>query len=322
MRLIIALGGNALLLRGEKLDASIQLTHVEVAARALGPLVNDHEVVICHGNGPQVGLLALESEGDPALTKAYPLDALGTQTQGMIGYWLIQSLHNAGVTKPLASLVTQVVVATDDPAFGRPSKLIGATYDEAQARRLAARHGWSIARDGPSWRRVVPSPEPVRIVEHDIIEQLLSSGSALIAGGGGGAPVTQEEDGQLRGQEAVIDKDLTAALLAQTLGADRLIILTDVAAVMTDYGTPSAAELRDVTLDELAEMSFPAGSMAPKIEACRRFVAATGNTAAIGRIADAPALLSGTAGTQISATVGRRAAGHDSPVGSQEHAAS
>jgi carbamate kinase len=301
MRIVIALGGNALLQRGDKPDAEIQLTHIRAAAQALAPLANDHELLICHGNGPQVGMLSVESENDTTLTRSYPLDDLVAQTQGMIGYWLIQSLHNAGVTKPILSLITQTQVDSADPAFTDPSKFVGSGYSQEQAQKLARQHGWRVAADGHRWRRVVASPEPQRIVEQSSVTGLLDAGAVVVCGGGGGAAVTIDSAGHLAGVEAVVDKDYVAAMLGIAVRADRLLVLTDVAAVMTNFGTPTAAPLRDVTVEELAGMSFPAGSMAPKIEGCRRFVAATGHPATIGSLTDAVALLAGTTGTTITA---------------------
>ncbi|GAA3677331.1 hypothetical protein GCM10022267_75250 [Lentzea roselyniae] len=246
MRIVVALGGNALLMRGERADASVQLHHVEAAARALAPLAAEHELVVCHGKGPQIGLLALESEADPSLTRPYPLDTLGAETQGMIGYWLAQSLRNAGVRKPILAVVTQTVVDAADPAFAAPTKFIGRIYDRAQADRLAKQNGWTMAEDGPHWRRVVPLPEPLRLVEQESIEQLVASGTIVVCAGGG-APVV--DNGQLRGVEAVVDKDLTSAGLAIALKADRLLLLTDVAAVMTDFGMPDAEPLRHLDLE-------------------------------------------------------------------------
>jgi carbamate kinase len=305
MRVVVALGGNALLMRGEKPDASIQLHHVEAAARALAPLARDHELVLCHGNGPQVGLLALESQADESLTRPYPLDVLGAQTQGMIGYWLAQSLRNAGVVKPVLAVVTQTVVEESDPAFAEPTKFVGPVYRPEQAARLAAAHGWTVAADGAHWRRVVASPEPKRLVEQDSITRLVRAGTVVVCGGGGGAPVVDDGDGQLRGVEAVVDKDLTAALLAIALDADRLVLLTDVPAVLRDFGTPSAVPLSRLDLDDLAHLTFAAGSMGPKIDACRRFAAATGRVAAIGALTDAQAVFDGTAGTIISPSLVR-----------------
>lgn len=311
MRIVVALGGNALLQRGDKPDAGVQLTHVRSAAEALAPLANEHDLLICHGNGPQVGMLALESAADGTLTRPYPLDDLVAQTQGMIGYWVIQSLRNAGVSKPILGLITQTQVRPDDPAFAAPSKFIGSDYSEAQARQLADQNGWRVAADGDHWRRVVASPEPQRIVEQSSVTALLDSGAVVICGGGGGAAVIEDSERQLAGVEAVVDKDYVAAMLGIAVGADRLLVLTDVSSVMTDFGTPNAAPLHHVSLAELAGMSFPAGSMAPKIEGCRRFVAATGGSACIGSLSDAVALLAGTAGTTISSTADRAAASRD-----------
>lgn len=299
MRIVVALGGNALLERGEKPDAVIQQRHVRRAARALAPLSREHEMIICHGNGPQVGLLALESEADPSLSRPYPLDALGAQTQGMIGYWLAQELRNAGVAHPVVAIVTQTTVDSADPAFTVPTKFIGPVYSEHRAHRLATKHGWHVAADGAAWRRVVPSPQPKRIVEQAAVRQLLGMQAVVICGGGGGAPVIEEDTGQLVGVEAVVDKDLTAATIAIDLGADRLLVLTDVSAVMRDFGTPSARPLHRLTLVELGGMHFPPGSMAPKIEACRRFTENTGCPSVIGALDDAAALLGGTVGTTI-----------------------
>lgn len=301
MRIVVALGGNALLQRGEKPDASIQLHHVEAAARALAPLAADHELVVCHGNGPQVGLLALESQADESLSRPYPLDVLGAQTQGMIGYWLAQSLRNAGVTKPVLAVVTQTVVEESDPAFVEPTKFVGPVYELEQAQRLASTYGWRIAPDGDRWRRVVASPEPYGVVEQDAVARLVEAGTVVVCGGGGGAPVVDDGQGQLRGVEAVVDKDLTAALLATALNADRLLLLTDVPAVVRDFGTPQAVPLRDLDLHDLAHLEFAAGSMGPKVEACRRFVKATGFPAHIGSLVEAAAVLAGEAGTRVSA---------------------
>ncbi|GAA2052091.1 carbamate kinase [Catenulispora yoronensis] len=303
MRIVAALGGNALLRRGEKPDAAIQIEHVQAAAEALAPLAIDNELLICHGNGPQVGMLSLESESesDSALTRPYPLDVLVAQTQGMIGYWLARCLRNAGVAKPVLGLVTQTVVDPADPAFADPDKFIGPVYTHERAKQLADADGWTVAADGDQWRRVVPSPAPKRIVEQDSITRVLRDRAVVICGGGGGAPVIDDGTGQLQGVEAVVDKDLTAALLAIAVNADRLLILTDVSAVMENFGTPQAAPLGRLNLENLDGLHFPAGSMGPKIEACRRFVEATGRPAAIGSLAHAAAVLKGSAGTTISA---------------------
>ncbi|MEV0136417.1 carbamate kinase [Dactylosporangium sp. NPDC050688] len=297
MRIVIALGGNALLQRGEKPDAAVQRRHVRRAAQSLALLAADHQLIICHGNGPQVGLLAQESETDPALSLPYPLDVLGAQTQGMIGYWLVQELHNAGM--PAVAVLTQTVVDADDPALAAPTKFIGPSYDEQPARTLADQRGWQIRRDGDRWRRIVASPQPRGLVEIETVRALADGGRVVVCGGGGGVPVVETADGQLVGVDAVVDKDLTAAMLALRLGAQRLLVLTDVPAVMRNYGTLAATPIHTIDVDTLAGMRFPAGSMAPKIEACIRFARASGHAAAIGALGDAAAVLAGTAGTTV-----------------------
>ena len=299
MRIVVALGGNALLQRGEPPDAEVQEHHVVAAVRALAPLARQHELVVTHGNGPQVGLLAIESADDPALSRPYPLDVLGAQTQGMIGYWLVQALSRAAPAQPAACLLCRTVVRADDPAFAAPSKFVGPVYDQAAATRLAARHGWAVRPDGTGWRRVVASPEPAEIVELGLIRELVDCGTTVVCAGGGGVPVTRTLAGQLRGVEAVVDKDLTAALLAEAVGADALLILTDVPAVIDGYGTAAARPLHRVTPDELRRLALPAGSMGPKAEAACRFAEATGHPAVIGDIDDAALLLAGGTGTTV-----------------------
>jgi carbamate kinase len=302
VRILIALGGNALLERRDKPDAAVQRHHVKAAAAALAPMATAHQLIICHGNGPQVGLLALESESDRSLSEPYPLDVLGAQTQGMIGYWLVQELANAGVSGPLVAVVTQTVVDINDDAFGQPTKFIGPVYSRDDAEALSARHGWTVAADGSWWRRVVASPRPIRVVEEKPIRQLIDSGAVVICGGGGGVPVVETAGGGLRGVECVVDKDFTAMRLAQDLHADRLLLLTDVAAVIRNFGTDAATELHQLDLDDVAALKLPAGSMGPKVDACAEFVSATGRTAAIGALTDASAVLAGTAGTTVSGT--------------------
>ncbi len=301
MRIVAALGGNALLERGEKPDADIQESHVQAAVEALAPLARAHELVVTHGNGPQVGMLALESARDPALSHPFPFDVLGAQTQGMIGYWLAQALRKVVPGRSVGCLICQTLVDEDDPAFANPTKFVGPVYREQQARALAAERGWAMRRDGAAWRRVVPSPEPRELVELPLIRMLVESGALLVCAGGGGIPVTADEAGGLHGVEAVVDKDLTAALLARAVSADALLLLTDVDAVMDDFGTPNARPLRQATPGQLRARSLPAGSMGPKVEAACRFVEATGGIAAIGRLGEAPALLAGEAGTTIAA---------------------
>jgi carbamate kinase len=303
MRIVVALGGNALLERGEQPDAVIQRRHVRQAAAALAPLAAGHQLVLCHGNGPQVGMLALESQADTSLSQPYPLDVLVAQTQGMIGYWLVTELRNAGVAQQAACVLSRTVVDPSDPAFGHPAKFIGASYDEDAARVLAARRGWAIAADGPRWRRVVASPRPQDLVEIETVRSLVDAGVLVVCGGGGGIPVIRSDSGELTGVEAVVDKDLTAAELAITLKADRLLVLTDVPALISGYGTPDARPVQAIDTGALAAMTFPAGSMGPKVDACIRFVTATGHPAAIGALTDAAGILAGQAGTTISAPV-------------------
>ena len=300
MRIVAALGGNALLERGEKADSDIQESHVQLAVAALAPLARAHDMVITHGNGPQVGMLALESARDPALSHPYPFDALGAQTQGMIGYWLVRALRGAVPGRTAGCLISQTLVDPGDPAFARPAKFVGPVYDEGQARELATERGWVVRRDGLAWRRVVPSPEPVGLLELPLIHALLDTGTLVVCAGGG-IPVTCDASGILHGAEAVVDKDLTAALLAGAVGADALLLLTDVHAVIDGFGTPGARPIHHATPAELRTRSFPAGSMGPKVDAACRFVEATGHMAAIGSLDEAGALIRQEAGTIVSA---------------------
>jgi carbamate kinase len=299
MRIVVALGGNALLERGQRPDAALQQANTVRAVRALAPLAERHEIVITHGNGPQVGLLALESAADPDLTVPYPFDVLGAQTQGMIGYWLLQALQNALPGRQVAAVINQTLVSAADPAFAAPTKFVGAVYDEETARGLAESRGWSIAPDGDRWRRVVPSPEPHRIVETRVIRRLLAAGAIVVCAGGGGVPVIRDEAGKLAGVEAVIDKDLATAKLAEALEADALLLLTDVPAVQRGFGTQAAAAIGRATPAALRRERFPAGSMGPKVEAVCRFVEVTGDLGAIGALTDAVAILDGKAGTVV-----------------------
>ncbi len=305
VRIVVALGGNALLKRGERPDSDVQEHNVAVAVAALAPLVRDHEVIVTHGNGPQVGVLALESASDRSLAHPYPLDSLGAETQGLIGHWLLQGLENHLPDRLVAALVTQTVVDADDPAFTTPTKFVGPVYEEAEATNLAAERGWAIARDGDRWRRVVASPTPVRIVEAPVIRLLVDAGVVVICAGGGGIPVVTGSDGRLHGVEAVVDKDLTAALLAEEMGAEALLVLTDVEGVFSDFGTPAAQLIRATTPAALRSISFPAGSMGPNIDAVCRFVERTGGLAAIGSLGQAAALLAGEQGTAITPNLRR-----------------
>jgi carbamate kinase len=302
VRIVAALGGNALLERGQIPDADPERLNIRLAVAALAPLAEGNELLITHGNGPQVGLLALESATDPALTRPYPLDALGAETQGLIGYWLLQALHNAVPGREIASLITQTLVSVSDPAFANPTKFVGPVYAKADAERLAADRGWTVKPDGDSWRRVVASPAPRWVVEMHLIRRLLTAGAIVVCAGGGGAPVIRDRQGHLEGVEAVVDKDRTAALLAEGLDAAALLLLTDVTAVEDSFGTPEARPIRRVTPAELRSRRFPAGSMGPKVDAACRFVEVTGHMAAIGALTDVEAILEGTAGTVITTT--------------------
>lgn len=311
MRVVVALGGNALLRREERPDAAVQLKNVQAAVDALAPLAQRHELVITHGNGPQVGVLALQSAADRSLSSPYPFDVLGAETQGMIGYWLLQSLQNALPGRQVCALLNQTLVSAADAAFADPAKFVGPVYDRAEAERLAAERGWTVKQDGTHWRRVVPSPRPQRVVETRLIRLLLNSGAVAVCAGGGGVPVIRDEQGQLTGVEAVVDKDLTAALLAEALDADALLLLTDVPHVSLGHGTPDARPIGRTTPAVLRAQRFPAGSMGPKVDAVCRFVELTGGMAAIGALEDAEAILDGAVGTVV--TPSGRETGRDGP---------
>jgi carbamate kinase len=307
MRVVVALGGNALLERGEPMTARNQRANVRAACEALAPIVADHDVVVTHGNGPQVGLLALQGvayhEAHPDVG-TYPLDVLGSQSDGMIGYVIMQELGNLlAPGRPFATLLTQVEVDRSDPAFGRPDKPIGPLYGEAEARRLAAEQGWSIARDGDGFRRVVPSPAPRRIVEIGVVRMLVERHVVVVAAGGGGIPTTRDETGRLVGVEAVVDKDRCSELIARELDADVLVMLTDVAAVEDGWGTRAARRIRRAAPRALAAMRFAPGSMGPKVEAACHFVEATRRRAGIGALADARAIVEGRGGTTVASDV-------------------
>jgi carbamate kinase len=301
VKVVAALGGNALLRRGEPADADTQRRNLERAAMVLAEIASEHDLVVTHGNGPQVGLLALQSEAYRAV-RSYPFDVLVAESEGMIGYLLDQTLGNLLPDRPVATLLTQVVVDERDPAFKAPTKPVGPVYSHAEATHLAAARGWSVAADGNGWRRVVASPEPRRIVELGTIKQLVDAGVLVVCAGGGGVPVV-ERRGVLRGVEAVIDKDLAAALLASELGADALLLLTDVAGIEEGFGTDRARLLSEVTTSELRQLDLPAGSMGPKAEAASRFVERTGGIAAIAALEDAALALDGLAGTRVVSAV-------------------
>lgn len=298
MRVVVAIGGNALLERGEVLSAETQRRNMARAAGALAQLADGNEMVLVHGNGPQVGLLALEGE---AFKEAppFPLDVLGAESQGMIGYVIAQEMRNVMPERQVATLITQTEVDPADLAFGAPSKPIGPVYSQAEAQALAKERGWQVAADGAYFRRVVPSPQPMDILEFQTIRLLAQEGALVICAGGGGVPVIVGAKGQTRGVEAVIDKDLAASLLATKLEADRLIILTDVDAVYEGWGTANARKIVETNPAQLRGMPFAKGSMGPKVDAVCRFVEETGRPAAIGSLKEAALVAAGTAGTQI-----------------------
>ncbi|RPH29808.1 carbamate kinase [Buttiauxella warmboldiae] len=295
--LVVALGGNALLKRGEPLEADIQRKNIDIAAKTIAALTEQWRVVLVHGNGPQVGLLALQNSAYSKVA-AYPLDILGAESQGMIGYMLQQSLKNQLPNREVSVLLTQVEVDANDPAFQNPTKYIGPVYDKAQADILTAEKGWTVKADGHYFRRVVPSPQPMRIVESDAITALIQRDHLVICNGGGGVPVV-EKTGGLHGIEAVIDKDLSAALLARQIEASALLILTDTDAVYLDWGTATQRPISQITPQELDAMVFDAGSMGPKVAACSKFVAQCHGIAGIGPLEDGPAILAGEKGTLI-----------------------
>jgi carbamate kinase len=304
MRVVVALGGNALLRRGEPMTAEAQRANVRSAAPALAAVAAEHQLVLSHGNGPQVGLLALQAAAYTEVAP-YPLDMLGAQSEGMIGYVLEQELGNVMPEEaPLATILTMVEVDGDDPAFEDPTKFVGPIYTQEEAERLTSEKGWTFKADGSAWRRVVPSPEPRRIFEIRPIRWLLEQGVVLICAGGGGIPTMFDPGNKkmLVGVEAVIDKDLASGLLAREVNADLLVMATDVDGVYLDWGGPEQRRIEKVTPAELRNSPFPAGSMGPKVEAACRFVEATGGRSAIGALTDIHEIVSGSAGTQVVAS--------------------
>ena len=295
--IVIALGGNALLARGEALSAENQYRNIAQIADVVASLSQEYQVVIVHGNGPQVGLLALQNQAYSD-SPAWPLDVLVAETQGMLGYMIAQVLGSRAGIPPVVTLLTRVEVDAADPAFRQPGKYIGPVWAAEEQSALEARYGWQMKKDGDYVRRVVPSPRPQKILERQAISQLLADGNVVICAGGGGTPVV-EENGSYQGMEAVVDKDLAASVLAQSLQAEALLILTEADAVYLDWGTPKARALRTATVDDLRPLAVPDGAMGPKAEAAIQFVEMTGHPAYIGALRDAPAILRGEKGTLI-----------------------
>jgi carbamate kinase len=301
VRIVIALGGNALLRRSDPMTTEVQRKNIEIAARAIAPLAAEHSIVVVHGNGPQVGLLSLQADAYRG-AEPYPLDVLDAGTQGMIGYLIQQELRS--LLPPdcqVTTLLTMILVDPDDPAFGNPTKFVGPIYHKESADKLATEKGWSFRQDGDSWRRVVPSPEPRTILEIQPITWLLDRGAVVICAGGGGIPTMHPAAGgpAILGVEAVIDKDLAGELLARDVGADLFLMATDVDGVYLDWGTPQSRKLGQVSASELTGHQFAAGSMGPKVKAAARFASKTGKRAAIGSLDDITAIVAGEAGTNV-----------------------
>ncbi len=300
MLVVIALGGNALMRRGEEMTARTQRRNIRGAAETIAGIVRaGHRVVVTHGNGPQVGLLALQSEAYRPVS-AFPLDVLGAETEGMIGYVLEQELDNAlHEQAEIATLLTQVEVDPNDGAFLAPHKPVGPVYNRSEAEALSAARGWAIAPDGHGWRRVVASPRPRRILEIDVIRRLVAQNVIVICAGGGGIPVIRRPDRIMVGVEAVIDKDHASALLAAELDADVFLMLTDVPGVCAGWGTAQGYLIRAAAPREMMQMEFDPGTMAPKVEAACTFAMTGGGMAGIGALDDAPRILRRAAGTII-----------------------
>lgn len=300
MRVVVALGGNAILRRGEPMSIANQRASIATACGPLARIAAEHELVVSHGNGPQVGLLALQAAAYDDVS-AYPFDVLGAQTEGMIGYLIEQELGNRiGNDRVIATLVTRTVVDPGDPAFEDPTKFVGPVYDKQKASALSQEHGWVMKADGGSFRRVVPSPAPIRILETKPIEWLLREGSVVICAGGGGVPTTFDSAADvMAGVEAVIDKDLASAVLAHDLNADELIIATDVLGAYVDWGMPTQRQIVRAHPDALDAISFSAGSMGPKISAAQRFVREGRGECVIGSLTQIDAVLAHQSGTLV-----------------------
>lgn len=297
MKLVIGLGGNAILKRGQPLSADNQIANIKKASKLIAQIASEHQIVLTHGNGPQVGLLALQAAAYSA-ESPYPFDILSAESEGMIGYLLEQQLTNLLPQRKIATLLTQVEVDSQDPAFQKPSKFIGPIYTEEEAKKLATQRGWKVAADGPHFRRVIASPMPQAILELATIRLLIEQEVMVICCGGGGIPIIRTERGY-HGVEAVIDKDWATALLAEKIGADRFILLTDVEAVFKDWGTPKAEAISQINTRDLEQYTFEAGSIGPKVAAVCEFVKKTGKKAHIGSLENALAVIEGNSGTLV-----------------------
>ncbi|MCX8602449.1 MULTISPECIES: carbamate kinase [unclassified Gilliamella] len=295
--IVIALGGNAISKRNESLTVENQYRNIHATTKLIAKLAGKYRLVIVHGNGPQVGLLALQNAAYQAVP-AYPLDILVAQTQGMLGYMIGQSLQQQETVKQVVTLLTQVEVASDDPAFSNPTKFIGPVYDPKDQQHLQSQYGWTFKADGKAIRRVVPSPKPQKILEIDTIKKLLADDNIVICNGGGGIPVIKQKTGYT-GVEAVIDKDHSAAQLAIQLKADHLMILTDADAVYENWGTQAQTALRHVNTERLKPLAIDDGAIGPKVKSVIEFVNNTGNKAYIGNLTDIESLLAGIKGTIV-----------------------
>lgn len=299
MRIVIALGGNALLKRGEAMLYENELSNVRIACQQIAKISHNNELVITHGNGPQVGLIALQQDAYHEVPP-YPLDAVGAQSIGLIGYMIQKELRGLiGPTADIASVLTQTEVDPKDPAFSHPTKPVGPIYDKKTAEKLAQEHRWTIAQDNDKYRRVVASPDPKQILGLAAIKTLVENGHLVICCGGGGIPVYFSPQGEVVGAEAVIDKDLASSLLASSIDTDLFVIATDVEGVFLDWRTPQQKLIRKTSPAFLRTISFPKGSMEPKIEAACRFVEKTGRTAIIGSLSQIEEILQGCSGTQV-----------------------
>nr|WP_314741136.1 carbamate kinase [uncultured Haemophilus sp.] len=308
MRIVVALGGNALLKRGEPMTAQNQAANIRIAAEQLAKIKPNNELVISHGNGPQVGLLALQHaayHAQDAKIEPYPLDILVSQTVGMIGYMLQQELTNLVPETPTITVLSQVIVDHNDPAFQKPSKPIGQVYSKEEAEKLAAEKGWTVMPDGQYFRRAVPSPLPKAVTGMDSVKTLIANKNIVICGGGGGIPSYRNEKGELQGVEAVVDKDLCTAVISQELDADLFIIATDVKAACVNFNKPDEKQIAKASPAALEALAaeFAPGSMGPKVKAVINFVKATGKDAVIGSLSDIKEIVKGNAGTRVTNSI-------------------